>query len=133
METKIALRTRNPILKFCWLKAAEPMKGDREVTKVVFVFSVDMWLPILVIETMHWTIVELNSIVLAASVCCGAACLFLIWKQLSNRLMYFMTLFSVFNLASLQIVFSARIKRLKERSHNLHSTSEFGRKNIGAQ
>ena len=70
-----------------------------------FIVSFDMWLPLLVIETMHWTIVEMNAIVLASAIACGAACLLLIWKPLSNRLMFFMALFSILGLASLQTVF----------------------------
>ena len=62
-------------------------------TKYLFL-TFDLWLPFLVIDTMHWSKTGLNIIMLCAGAVC-VVCMFLFtWKPPSEKVLYYLAIFS---------------------------------------
>ncbi|XP_057292132.1 uncharacterized protein LOC130614710 [Hydractinia symbiolongicarpus] len=66
-----------------------------------FVVSFDIWLPLLVVDVLKWSIVELNLIVLLTGVSCIASCIILIFKTPVDKTIYLLAIFS-----TISIIFS---------------------------
>lgn len=70
-----------------------------------FIVCYNMWLPLLVIDTLGWTITEMNGIVFGAGTLCALMLAVLSWKPLSEGATYYLSIFSTFGLALLSGVF----------------------------
>lgn len=66
----------------------------------------DMWLPMLVVDVMTWSITELNIIVLCAGLSCFISLLFLSWKPPSDNVIFILAVLSIIFLSALIGVFT---------------------------
>ena len=70
-----------------------------------FLVTFDMWLPLIVIEILHLTILELNICVFGAGSCCAAILILYMWRPLSDYKMFFLVLITLFGISIVNISF----------------------------
>ena len=70
-----------------------------------FLISFDIWLPMLVIDKMHWIITDLNGIVFGTGSVCTLTFLIFTWKPLSDKNMFILAVISTASCAIIESIF----------------------------
>lgn len=70
-----------------------------------FAVSFDMWIPMLVMETMNWSVTALNWIIIGVGVSCTIPCLILAFVTISDKFMYVMAMGCILSLAVMESIF----------------------------